>query len=336
MTANVELAAVALKHFLHKSLAAKITSNAAFNTKRDGRDTEYYVVAFDIEIFCEREHVRRDDEDWLDEVGYDNVGGIRKQMARIRKLVELLLRHPQIFKSIGVKSHIRTLFYGPSGSGKTLIARVVANETVKAISEKAFEEAEKNAPSIIFIDEIDSIAPKRHKTHVEVEMRIVSQLLTLMDGLKSRAHVIIMGDTNLPNSIDPALRSFGYLIEKLTLVFQMKPSTFAQAAKLRRMAAAKEKELVKNQEMQKTDVKSSYDMQEKILKISNIFAYVVLIIWFWRMPVATISEELVQPFGKMLSWRAGGALKDHVMVGIIPWLIVSARVNRFICRKVLK
>ncbi|KAL2467693.1 CHD5-like protein [Forsythia ovata] len=114
------------------------------------------------------------------------------------------------------------------------------------------------------------------------------------------------------------------------------PSTFAQAAKLRRMAAAKEKELVKNQEMQKTDVKSSYDMQEKILKISNIFAYVVLIIWFWRMPVATISEELVQPFGKMLSWRAGGALKDHVMVGIIPWLIVSARVNRFICRKVLK
>ncbi|KAL2522561.1 CHD5-like protein [Forsythia ovata] len=106
------------------------------------------------------------------------------------------------------------------------------------------------------------------------------------------------------------------------------PSTFAQAAKLRRMAAAKEKELVKNQEMQKKEVKSSYDTQEKILKISNISAYVVLIIWFWQMPVATISEELVQPFGKMLSWRAGGALRDHVMVGIIPWLIVFARVNK--------
>ncbi|KAL2467694.1 Cell division control protein 48-like protein D [Forsythia ovata] len=184
---------------------------------RRGRDTEYYVVAFDIEIFCEREHVRRDDEDWLDEVGYDNVGGIRKQMAQIRKLVELLPRHPQIFKSIGVKSHIRTLFYGPSGSGKTLIARVVANETDAfffcingpKIMLKLAGEAEKNAPSIIFIDEIDSIAPKRQKTHGEVEMRIVSQLLTLMDGLKSRAHVIIMGATNLPNSIDPALRSFG-------------------------------------------------------------------------------------------------------------------------------
>ncbi|KAF6151264.1 hypothetical protein GIB67_002963 [Kingdonia uniflora] len=190
--------------------------------------TEYCVVAPDTEIFCEGEPIRREDEDRLDEVGYDDVGGVRKQMAQIRELVELPLRHPQLFKSIGVKPPKGILLYGPPGSGKTLIARAVANETgafffcingpeimskLAGESEsnlrKAFEEAEKNAPSIIFIDEIDSIAPKREKTNGEVERRIVSQLLTLMDGLKSRAHVIVMGATNRPNSIDPALRRFG-------------------------------------------------------------------------------------------------------------------------------
>lgn len=189
---------------------------------------EYCVVAPDTEIFCEGEPVRREDEERLDEVGYDDVGGVRKQMAQIRELVELPLRHPQLFKSIGVKPPKGILLYGPPGSGKTLIARAVANETgafffcingpeimskLAGESEsnlrKAFEEAEKNAPSIIFIDEIDSIAPKREKTHGEVERRIVSQLLTLMDGLKSRAHVIVIGATNRPNSIDPALRRFG-------------------------------------------------------------------------------------------------------------------------------
>ncbi|GMP98831.1 hypothetical protein CsSME_00046562 [Camellia sinensis var. sinensis] len=189
---------------------------------------EYCVVAPDTEIFCEGEPVRREDEDRLDEVGYDDVGGVRKQMAQIRELVELPLRHPQLFKSIGVKPPKGILLYGPPGSGKTLIARAVANETgafffcingpeimskLAGESEsnlrKAFEEAEKNAPSIIFIDELDSIAPKREKTHGEVERRIVSQLLTLMDGLKSRAHVIVIGATNRPNSIDPALRRFG-------------------------------------------------------------------------------------------------------------------------------
>ncbi|CAF1703774.1 unnamed protein product [Brassica napus] len=189
---------------------------------------EYCVVAPDTEIFCEGEPVKREDEERLDEVGYDDVGGVRKQMAQIRELVELPLRHPQLFKSIGVKPPKGILLYGPPGSGKTLIARAVANETgafffcingpeimskLAGESEsnlrKAFEEAEKNAPSIIFIDEIDSIAPKREKTNGEVERRIVSQLLTLMDGLKSRAHVIVMGATNRPNSIDPALRRFG-------------------------------------------------------------------------------------------------------------------------------
>nr|CAB3497060.1 unnamed protein product [Digitaria exilis] len=189
---------------------------------------EYCIVAPDTEIFCDGEPIKREDEERLDEVGYDDVGGVRKQMAQIRELVELPLRHPQLFKSIGVKPPKGILLYGPPGSGKTLIARAVANETgaffflingpeimskLAGESEsnlrKAFEEAEKNAPSIIFIDEIDSIAPKREKTHGEVERRIVSQLLTLMDGLKSRAHVIVMGATNRPNSIDPALRRFG-------------------------------------------------------------------------------------------------------------------------------
>ncbi|KAH0911980.1 cell division control protein 48 homolog D isoform X2 [Brassica rapa] len=189
---------------------------------------EYCVVAPNTEIFCEGEPIKREDEERLDEVGYDDVGGVRKQMAQIRELVELPLRHPQLFKSIGVKPPKGILLYGPPGTGKTLLARAVANETgafflcingpeimskMAGESEsnlrKAFKEAEKNAPSIIFIDEIDSIAPKRDKTNGEVERRIVSQLLTLMDGLKARAHVIVMGATNRPNSIDSALRRFG-------------------------------------------------------------------------------------------------------------------------------
>lgn len=189
---------------------------------------DYCIVAPDTEIFCEGEPIIREDEEKLDDVGYDDVGGVRKQMAQIRELVELPLRHPQLFKTIGVKPPKGILLYGPPGSGKTLIARAVANETgaffflingpeimskLAGESEsnlrKAFEEAEKNAPAIIFIDEIDSIAPKREKTQGEVERRIVSQLLTLMDGLKARSHVIVMGATNRPNSIDAALRRFG-------------------------------------------------------------------------------------------------------------------------------
>merc|ERR1719229_1675970 len=146
----------------------------------------------------------------------------------MREMIELPLRHPAIFRNLGVKPPKGVLLYGPPGTGKTLIARAVANETgsffflingpeimskLAGESEsnlrKAFEEAEKNAPAIIFIDELDAIAPKREKTHGEVERRIVSQLLTLMDGLKQRSHVIVMAATNRPNSIDAALRRFG-------------------------------------------------------------------------------------------------------------------------------
>lgn len=162
---------------------------------------EYCIVAPETVIHCEGEPVVREDEEKLDGVGYDDIGGIRNKLKQIRELVELPLRHPQLFKSIGVKPPKGILLYGPPGTGKTLVARAVANETgaffflingpeimskMAGESEsnlrKAFEEAEKNAPSIIFIDEIDSVAPKRDKTNGEVERRIVSQMLTLMDG----------------------------------------------------------------------------------------------------------------------------------------------------------
>jgi len=189
----------------------------------------YCIVAPETMIHCEGDPIKREDEEEkLNEIGYDDIGGCRKQLALIKEMVELPLRHPQLFKSIGVKPPRGILLYGPPGTGKTLIARAVANETgsffflingpeimskLAGESEsnlrKAFEEAEKNSPAIIFIDELDAIAPKREKTHGEVERRIVSQLLTLMDGLKQRSHVIVMAATNRPNSIDPALRRFG-------------------------------------------------------------------------------------------------------------------------------
>uniref|UniRef100_A0A6G1SPM6 vesicle-fusing ATPase n=2 Tax=Aceria tosichella TaxID=561515 RepID=A0A6G1SPM6_9ACAR len=189
----------------------------------------FCIVASDTVIHCEGAPIKREEEEEsVNAVGYDDIGGCRKQLIQIKEMVELPLRHPSLFKAIGVKPPRGILLYGPPGTGKTLIARAVANETgaffflingpeimskLAGESEsnlrRAFEEAEKNAPSIIFIDELDAIAPKREKTHGEVERRIVSQLLTLMDGLKQRAHVIVMAATNRPNSIDPALRRFG-------------------------------------------------------------------------------------------------------------------------------
>ena len=189
----------------------------------------YCIVAPETTIHFEGEPIKREDEEaQLNEIGYDDVGGCRKQLATIREMVELPFRHPELFKAIGVKPPRGILLYGPPGTGKTCIARAVANETgaffflingpeimskMSGESEsnlrKAFEEAEKNSPAIIFIDEVDSIAPKRDKTQGEVEKRVVAQLLTLMDGLKKRSQVIVMAATNRPNSIDPALRRFG-------------------------------------------------------------------------------------------------------------------------------
>merc|ERR1711920_260154 len=186
------------------------------------------IVAPDTVIHCEGEPIKREDEEKLNSIGYDDIGGVRKQMAQIREMVELPLRHPGLFKAIGIKPPRGVLLYGPPGSGKTLIARAVANETgaffflingpeimskmageAEGNLRRAFEEAEKNAPAIIFIDEIDSIAPKRDKTNGEVERRIVSQMLTLMDGMKGRSQTVVIGATNRPNTIDAALRRFG-------------------------------------------------------------------------------------------------------------------------------
>lgn len=190
--------------------------------------THYGLITPETEIFCDGEPVKREDEENPNEIGYDDIGGCRKQLGLIREMIELPLRHPILFKSLGIKPPKGVLLFGPPGVGKTQIARAVANETgafflvingpeimskMAGESESnlrsAFEEAEKQAPSIIFIDEIDSIAPNREKTHGEVEKRVVSQLLTLMDGMKGRSNVIVIAATNRPNTLDPALRRFG-------------------------------------------------------------------------------------------------------------------------------
>lgn len=189
---------------------------------------DYCVVAPETEVFYQGDPIKREDEDRLDEVGYDDIGGVRKQLAEIRELVELPLRHPKLYKNLGIKPPKGMLLYGPPGTGKTMLARAIANESgaffvtingpeimsgmagqSEANLRAVFTEAEKKAPSIIFMDEIDSIAPNREKTHGETEKRIVAQLLTLMDGIKSRKQVMVIGATNRPNSLDPALRRFG-------------------------------------------------------------------------------------------------------------------------------
>ena len=161
-------------------------------------------------------------------IQYEDIGGLERELQLVREMIELPLRHPEIFEKLGIKPPKGVLFYGPPGTGKTLIAKAVANEvdahfitlsgpeimskfygdSEKALREK-FHDAEENAPSIIFIDEIDAIAPKREDVQGEVERRIVAQLLALMDGLAGRGQVIVIAATNLPNSIDPALRRGG-------------------------------------------------------------------------------------------------------------------------------
>ena len=161
-------------------------------------------------------------------ITYDDLGGLRNEVQKIREMVELPMRHPELFEKLGVEAPKGVLLYGPPGTGKTLLAKAVAGETNSHFTSLSgpeiigkfygeseerlrdiFKQAEENAPSIIFIDEIDSIAPKREEVTGEVEKRIVSQLLTLMDGMKSRGKVVVIAATNRPDSIDPALRRPG-------------------------------------------------------------------------------------------------------------------------------
>jgi transitional endoplasmic reticulum ATPase len=161
-------------------------------------------------------------------VSYDDLGGLSNEVAKIREMIELPLRHPELFKRLGVEAPKGVLLHGPPGTGKTMLAKAVAGETSSNFislggpeimskfygeSEgklrEIFKEAEENAPSIIFIDEIDSIAPKRDEVTGEAERRIVAQLLSLMDGMNSRGKVVVIGATNRPNSIDEALRRPG-------------------------------------------------------------------------------------------------------------------------------
>ena len=161
-------------------------------------------------------------------ITYDELGGLKNEVLKIREMVELPMRHPELFDKIGVEAPKGVLLYGPPGTGKTLLAKAVAGETnahfislsgpeimSKYYGEseeklrEIFTQAEENSPSIIFIDEIDSIAPKRDEVSGDVEKRIVSQLLTLMDGMKSRGKVVVIAATNRPDSIDPALRRPG-------------------------------------------------------------------------------------------------------------------------------
>ncbi len=171
----------------------------------------------------------------IPDVTYEDIGGLSDEIKKIREMVELPMKHPEIFRALGIEPPSGVLLHGPPGTGKTLLAKAVANEAEANFmlingpeimnkfygeSEKRirqiFEEASEKAPSIIFIDEIDAIASKREETHGEVERRVVAQLLTMMDGLNKRANVVVIGATNRPNSLDEALRRPGRFDREIT------------------------------------------------------------------------------------------------------------------------
>ncbi len=193
------------------------------------------IITENTEVTLNPKAVELSDEK-IPEITYEDIGGLNEEIKKIRELVEIPLKHPEIFERLGIEPPKGILLHGPPGTGKTLLAKAVANESEANFillngpeimskfygeSEKKirdiFEEAEKTAPAIIFIDEIDAIAPKREEVQGEVERRVVSQLLTMMDGLKSRGKVVVIGATNRPNAIDEALRRPGRFDRELEI-----------------------------------------------------------------------------------------------------------------------
>ena len=190
--------------------------------------TQPCIITENTELTLSSKAIEVTEDSDLPEVTYEDIGGLSEEVKKIREMVELPLKHPEIFEKLGIDPPKGVLLHGPPGTGKTLLAKAVAHESDANFillngpeimskfygeSEKnltaKFEEAEKGAPSIIFIDEIDAIAPKREEAYGEVERRVVSQLLTLMDGLQARGKVVVIAATNRPNAIDPALRRPG-------------------------------------------------------------------------------------------------------------------------------